>query len=43
MQQLDEHLKVFLAEKDFDTKKITADVDKGKELVEQLSNKLAGK
>ncbi len=42
-QQLEEHLKVFLVEKDFDTKKITADVAKGKELVEQLSNKLAGK
>lgn len=42
-QQLEEHLNVFLGEKDFDTKKITADVAKGKELVEQLSNKLAGK
>ncbi len=43
MQQLEEHLNVFLVEKDFETKKITADVAKGKELVEQLSNKLAGK
>ena len=42
-QQLEEHLVVFLVEKEFDTKKITADVAKGKDLVEQLSNKLAGK
>ena len=42
-QQLEDHLKVFLVEKDFDTKKITADVARGKELIEQLSNKLAGK
>jgi hypothetical protein len=40
MQQLDEHLKVFLAEKDFEPKKITADVDKGKKIVEELSDKL---
>jgi hypothetical protein len=41
--ELEEHLKVFLVEKDFDTKKITGDVIKGRELVEQLSNLLAGK
>lgn len=42
-QQLEQHLNVFLVEKDFDTEKIAADVTKGKELVEQLSNKLSGK
>ena len=40
MQQLEDHLKVFLSEQDFDTKKITADVNKGKKIVEELSNKL---
>lgn len=40
LRQLDEHLKIFLAEKDFDTKKIIGDVDKGKKIVEQLSEKL---
>ena len=40
MQQLDEHLKVFLVEKDFFSDKIKADVDKGRALVEELSNKL---
>src|SRR5260221_13989218 len=40
MQQLDEHLKTFLAEKDFDTKKIIDDVSKGKKIVEELSDKL---
>ena len=38
--QLDQHLKTFLAEKDFDTKKIIGDVNKGKLLVEQLTQKL---
>jgi hypothetical protein len=42
-RKLEEHLKVFLVEKEFDTKKITADVDKGRELIEQLSDKLVGK
>lgn len=37
IQQLDDHMQVFLAEKDFNTAKITADVDKGRNLVEQLS------
>lgn len=41
--QLEDHLKIFLAEKDFDTKKITADVLKGRQLVAQLSEKLASK
>jgi hypothetical protein len=43
LQQLDMHLKVFLAEKDFDTKKITGDVTKGKMIVEQLSEALIEK
>ncbi len=38
--QLDEHLKIFLLEKDFETKKITADVDKGKKIIEELSARL---
>jgi hypothetical protein len=37
VQQLDEHLKVFLAEREFDSKKISSDVDKGRKLVEELS------
>lgn len=41
IQQLDKHLKVFLAEKDFDTKKITKDVNDGKKIVEQLTDKLS--
>ena len=41
IQQLDQHLKIFVAEKDFDAKKITSDVAKGKKIVEELSNKLA--
>lgn len=40
LQQLNEHLKTFLAEKDFDTKKITADMEKGKKIVEELSGKV---
>ena len=43
MQQLDEHLKTFLAEKDFETKKITEDVNKGKKIVEELSDKLGSR
>jgi hypothetical protein len=42
LSQLDQHLQVFLAEKDFDTKKITGDVQEGKRLVEQLSALLTG-
>jgi hypothetical protein len=41
--RLNEHLQTFLAEKDFDTKKITADVEKGRDLVNQLSDKLVTK
>jgi hypothetical protein len=40
IQQLDALMNNFLSEKDFDTGKITADVNKGKALVEQLSDKL---
>jgi len=43
MQQLDEHLKTFLAEKDFDTKKIIDEVNKGEIILEKLSEKLAAK
>jgi len=43
MHQLDEHLKVFLAERDFETKKITGDVSKGKKIVEEVSGKLGTK
>jgi hypothetical protein len=42
LQQLDEHLNVFLTEKEFISDKIKADVDKGRTLVEQLSNSLPG-
>ena len=41
MQELDEHLKVFLSEKDFETKKITADVRNGRRLIEQITDKLS--
>jgi hypothetical protein len=40
MQQLDMHLQKLLSEKDFDTKKITVDVMKGRKIIEQLSEKL---
>jgi len=43
IQQLDEHLKMFLAEKEFDPKKISADVAKGQDLVKKLSDTLGGK
>jgi hypothetical protein len=39
--KLEQHLKVFSAEKKFETAKITADVDKGRSLIEELSDKLA--
>jgi hypothetical protein len=41
IQQLDQHLKIFVTEKNFETKKITADVEKGRKLVEELSDRLA--
>jgi hypothetical protein len=40
LKQLDDHLQIFLAEKDFETKKITADVNKGKKIIEQLTEKM---
>ena len=40
LRQLDDHLKIFLSEKDFDPRKITDDVNKGRMLVEQLSDLL---
>lgn len=40
IQQLDNYMNNFLGEKDFNTKKITADVDRGKEIVRQLSERL---
>ncbi|HYC29339.1 MAG TPA: glycoside hydrolase domain-containing protein [Chitinophagaceae bacterium] len=40
LAQLQQHLQTFLTEKDFETKKITADVAKGKRIIEQLSNAL---
>jgi hypothetical protein len=38
-KQFDEHLKVFTTEKEFNTEKITADVEKGKMFIEKLSDK----
>jgi len=37
----EEHLKVFTAEHDFDETKITADVNKGKAMIDDLSEKLS--
>jgi Domain of unknown function (DUF4091)/Family of unknown function (DUF6067) len=37
---LDDHLQLFLNEHDFKTEKITADVDKGKKMIEALSDEL---
>lgn len=36
-QKFDEHLKAFTTEKEFDSKKITTDVEKGKAFIEELS------
>jgi len=41
VKQLDQHLLLFLDEKTFDTKKITADVTNGKEIIQKLSDRLA--
>ena len=41
MKKLENHLNTFLTEKDFNTQKIIGDVEKGKILIEELSNKLA--
>jgi Glycoside hydrolase 123, catalytic domain len=43
MAELDQHMRVFNDEKNFDTEKITADVDRGKKLLEELSDKLSAK
>jgi hypothetical protein len=37
---LDQHLQVFTAEKEFDKEKLKRDVQKGKMLVDELSEKL---
>jgi hypothetical protein len=42
-QALEKHLNVFLLEKDFNTDKIITDVNKGKQLVHQLSERLTQK
>lgn len=41
LTQLDDHLKTLLMEKDFETKKITNDMNKGKQLLNDLSEKLS--
>ena len=41
-EALEDHLKVFTEEHDFNEEKVTADVGKGKALVDELSRKLAG-
>jgi len=41
--ELDEHMHVFNDEKNFDTEKITGDIDKGKKILEELSDKLSSK
>jgi len=41
MKQLDDHLQLFLTEKDFNTEKIKKDVDKGKKILDELSDKLS--
>ena len=43
IQQLDMHLETLLSEKTFETKKIIVDVQKGRKIIEQLSDKLAGR
>ncbi|MGZ3914456.1 MAG: glycoside hydrolase domain-containing protein [Flavisolibacter sp.] len=43
LQQLDQHLKTLLSEKDFDSKKIANDVMTGRKILEQLGEKLDGK
>jgi predicted transcriptional regulator len=40
VKKLDEHLKVFKAERDFDQAKITADVVKGRVLLDELTDRL---
>ena len=43
MHDLDSHMQAFNDEKTFETHKIKADVDKGRQLLEELSDKLGGK
>ena len=40
LKELDQHLTIFLSEKNFESEKITADVEKGRAIVEQLSERL---
>jgi hypothetical protein len=42
-KQFEQHLKIFAVEKEFNQQKITGDVDKGRAMVEQLTDKLAGR
>ena len=37
IRELDDHLKLFYNEHEFNTVKITGDLDKGKKMVEELS------
>jgi len=41
LKQLDQHMKVFVGERTFNENKIAKDVQKGNDLIEQLSDKLA--
>ncbi len=40
IKELDDHLQTFLVEHDFNTEKIIADVNKGRKIIEELSDKL---
>jgi len=40
LQQLDQHLQTFVAEKDFNKEKLKLDIQKGKMLIDELSEKL---
>jgi hypothetical protein len=40
MQQLQQHLQTFTSEKDFNEEKLKSDLQKGKEMIEELSEKL---
>jgi hypothetical protein len=40
-QKMEDHLKVFINEKDFNQQKVAADVQKGRALIEELTDKLA--
>jgi hypothetical protein len=41
-KKFSDHLRIFAKEKDFNSKKITADVDQGRPLMEELTDKLTG-